>query len=224
MEAMRAALAAAQSGDWSRAYAGAVDDHRPAAAEDVALDGVCPTGCSRPVSRHLRVHRTEPGLAGAEGPAQTCRRGPGRRIGRGRRRLVQTPSAGKPHRQAPRSGDNDELGRSRRRHGRACGRSGSPPISAHSTKRIFWPGTPSSLRPEDHVQRIDRLLWDGQTDAAHRMLTSGAAQLSSAGRGAPGARRASPKSRGARRRGFRRNCARTRGSSSSSCAGGARRR
>ena len=28
----------------------------------------------------------------------------------------------------------------------------------------------SSLRPEDHVQRIDRLLWDGQTEAARRML------------------------------------------------------
>jgi soluble lytic murein transglycosylase len=28
----------------------------------------------------------------------------------------------------------------------------------------------SSLRPEDNVQRIDRLLWDGQTDAARRML------------------------------------------------------
>jgi soluble lytic murein transglycosylase len=27
-----------------------------------------------------------------------------------------------------------------------------------------------SLRPEDHVQRIDRLLWDAQTDAARRML------------------------------------------------------
>ena len=28
----------------------------------------------------------------------------------------------------------------------------------------------SSLRPEDHAQRIDRLLWDGQSEAAHRML------------------------------------------------------
>ena len=28
----------------------------------------------------------------------------------------------------------------------------------------------SSLRPEDHVQRIDRLLWDGQTEAARRLL------------------------------------------------------
>jgi soluble lytic murein transglycosylase len=28
----------------------------------------------------------------------------------------------------------------------------------------------ASLRPEDYVQRIDRLLWDGQSEAAHRML------------------------------------------------------
>ena len=28
----------------------------------------------------------------------------------------------------------------------------------------------ASLRPQDHVQRIDRLLWDGQSEAAHRML------------------------------------------------------
>ena len=27
------------------------------------------------------------------------------------------------------------------------------------------------LRPEDHQRRLDRLLWDGQTDAARRMLT-----------------------------------------------------
>src|SRR5260370_19764259 len=28
----------------------------------------------------------------------------------------------------------------------------------------------ASLRPEDYAQRIDRLLWDGQSEAAHRML------------------------------------------------------
>src|SRR5207253_4364960 len=28
----------------------------------------------------------------------------------------------------------------------------------------------ASLRPEDNAQRIDRLLWDGQSEAAHRML------------------------------------------------------
>src|SRR6202030_2927097 len=28
----------------------------------------------------------------------------------------------------------------------------------------------ASLRPQDHAQRIDRLLWDGQSEAAHRML------------------------------------------------------
>jgi soluble lytic murein transglycosylase len=27
------------------------------------------------------------------------------------------------------------------------------------------------IRPEDHIKRIDRLLWDGQSEPAHRMLT-----------------------------------------------------
>ncbi len=37
-------------------------------------------------------------------------------------------------------------------------------------ERNFLARHAASLRPEDHVQRIDRLLWDGQTDAARRML------------------------------------------------------
>ena len=109
--------------------------------------GLCPPRRPGPVSRHLRVHRKEPGLAGAEGPAQTCRGGFGRRIGRGRRRLVQTPSADQPDRQDPRSGDHDQLGRSRGRQSRRCGPSGSPPILVRSTKRIFLPATRPRFGP-----------------------------------------------------------------------------
>ncbi len=37
-------------------------------------------------------------------------------------------------------------------------------------ERSFLARHGSSLRPEDHVERIDRLLWDEQADAARRML------------------------------------------------------
>ena len=119
-----------------------------------------------------------PRLAGAEGAAQACRRGLGRRIGHGRRRLVQALSAGQRHRQGPRSGDHDELGRSRRRHGGAAGALDRRAISAHSTKGIFSPGTPLRSGPKTMCKRIDRLLWDGQTEAARRMLPLVPARLS----------------------------------------------
>jgi soluble lytic murein transglycosylase len=37
-------------------------------------------------------------------------------------------------------------------------------------ERNFLARHSASLRPEDYAQRIDRLLWDGQSEAAHRML------------------------------------------------------
>ncbi len=116
MEVMRAALAAAQAGDWSHGLCRRGDDNRPAAGENVALDGLRPSWRPRSLSRYRRVHREEPRLAGTESLAQTCRGGPGRRIGRGRNRVVQTVSAGQPDGQGPRSRDDDEFRRSRRRH------------------------------------------------------------------------------------------------------------
>src|SRR5215469_9052466 len=37
-------------------------------------------------------------------------------------------------------------------------------------EKIFLAHHSAAIRPQDNVKRVDRLLWDGQTDAAHRML------------------------------------------------------
>jgi soluble lytic murein transglycosylase len=37
-------------------------------------------------------------------------------------------------------------------------------------ERSFWSRYSTTMRPEDNIARLDRLLWDGNTDAARRML------------------------------------------------------
>ena len=170
-------------------------DKRSAAAEDVALDGLRPSWRPRALSRHRRVHREEPRLAGSERPAQACRGGLGRRIGRGRRRVVQTLSADQRHGQGPRGRDHLELRRSRRRHRGLAGAWIAADFGPLDEKN-FLARHSASLRPEDHAKRVDRLLWDGQSEAAHRMLGTGAARLSRGGRGSLGACRAGLKCRG----------------------------
>ena len=221
MEAMRSALAAAQAGDWSRAYAGRRDDNRPAAGENVALAGLRAAWRPRSLSRYRRVHRGEPRLAGTESPAQTCRGGPGRRIGRGRCRVVQALSAGKPNRKGPRSRDDDEFRRSRRR------RRG---LAGHLDSRRFRPSRREEFsRPPFRLasargscQRIDRLLWDGQSEAAHRMLGNLPPdyRLLAEARLALSAQAANAEALVARVPAQLRSIL---GSSSSSCAGGAKR-
>src|SRR5260370_41444753 len=45
----------------------------------------------------------------------------------------------------------------------------TPDMNPHD-KKNFLARHSASLRPEDYTQRIDRLLWDSQSEAAHRML------------------------------------------------------
>jgi soluble lytic murein transglycosylase len=80
----------------------------------------------------------------------------------------------------------------------------------------------ASIRPDDHTKRVDRLLWDGQTEAAHRMLPLLRRITARSLRRALRSRR-NPRTPTRWSPGFRRTCAPIRGSSSSSCALGAKR-
>src|SRR5947207_7472443 len=52
----------------------------------------------------------------------------------------------------------------------ALRRVGIAAASGRRDEKTFLAHHSASLRLEDHVQRIDRLLWEGQSEAAHRML------------------------------------------------------
>ena len=79
------------------------------------------------------------------------------------------------------------------------------------------------LRPEDHQARLDRLLWDGQTDAAKRMLPLVSADYRALAEARLAARRRFRHRREAGRQAPRSSCATTPGWSSSRRASSAKR-
>ena len=82
---------------------------------------------------------------------------------------LQALSAGRRCRQGPRSRDHAEFRRYRRRHGSVAGHwidADFEPLD----ERNFLARHSDAIRPEDHAKRVDRLLWDGQIEAARRML------------------------------------------------------
>ena len=169
LDAMRAALAAAQSGDWTRAYAGASTIADPLPLKILHwLDYARPGAPGRfpdisdfveqnpdwPAQKALRKHAEE-ALAGESDAVAADwfkRHPPVSPTGKLREAEIMVNS-----------GDLE-------------GSTASLPalwIAADFgplDERNFLARHSASLRLEDHVQRIDRLLWDGQSEAAHRML------------------------------------------------------
>jgi len=169
LDAMRSALAAAQGADWARAYAAA------AAAEDPLplkmlrwMDYARPGAPGRfpdiaefieknpdwPGQKPLRKHAEEALAAESDEVAAEWfkRYPPGSAIGRVRQAEI-----------AINFGDLE--------NGTAALRAAW--ITADFgplDEKNFLARHPDALRPEDHAQRADRLLWDGQVEAAHRML------------------------------------------------------
>ena len=169
MEVMRSALAAAQSGDWSRAYAGAATITDPLPVKMLRwMDYARPGAPGRfpdiaefieknpdwPGQKALRKHAEE-ALAGESDAvaAEWFKRYP----------PVSPTGKVREAEMMMNSGDLD---------------GGIAALRALWITADFGPldeknflaRHSASLRPEDHAQRIDRLLWDGQSEAAHRML------------------------------------------------------
>ena len=169
LDAMRAALAAAQGGDWTRAYTSASTITDPLPLKMLHwMDYARPGAPGRfpdisefiehnphwPAQKALRKHAEE-ALAGESDTVAADwfkRHPPVSSTGKLREAEIMMNS-----------GDLDGGTAALRALWIAAD---FGPLD----ERNFLARHSSSLRPEDHVQRIDRLLWDGQTDAARRML------------------------------------------------------
>ena len=169
LDAMRAALAAAQSGDWTRAYAGASTIADPLPLKILHwLDYARPGAPGRfpdisdfveqnpdwPAQKALRKHAEE-ALAGESDAVAADwfkRHPPVSPTGKLREAEIMMNS-----------GDLEGSTASLRALWIAAD---FGPLD----EKNFLGRHSASLRLEDHVQRIDRLLWDGQSEAAHRML------------------------------------------------------
>jgi soluble lytic murein transglycosylase len=169
LETMRTALSAAQSGDWARAYAQAstitdplpdkmlhwMDYARPGAPgrfPDIAE--FIETNPDWPAQKVLRKHAEEALAAEADAAAAEWfkRYPPVSPIGKVREAEMKMNS-----------GDLGGGVAALRTAWIACD---FGPLD----EKNFLSRHSASLRSEDHVKRIDRLLWDGQTGAARRML------------------------------------------------------
>ncbi|HYZ40068.1 MAG TPA: lytic transglycosylase domain-containing protein, partial [Stellaceae bacterium] len=169
LDVMRAALAAAQSGDWTRAYAGASTITDPLPLKMLHwLEYARPGAPGRfpdisefieqnpnwPAQKSLRKHAEE-ALAGESDAVAADwfkRHPPVSPTGKLREAEIMMNS-----------GDLEGGAAALRALWIAAD---FGPLD----EKNFLARHASSLRPEDYVQRIDRLLWDGQTEAAHRML------------------------------------------------------
>lgn len=169
LQAMSAALAAAQSGDWSGAYAAVatsadplllkmlrwLDYSRPGAPghfPDIAE--FIEKNPDWPAQKALRGHAEEALAGGSDAVAA---------VWFGRHPAVSASGKVREAEILLDAGDLD---------------------AGNASLRATWIGTDfgpldernflarhgAALRPEDHIKRVDRLLWDGQSDAAHRML------------------------------------------------------
>jgi soluble lytic murein transglycosylase len=169
MDVMRSALAAAQAADWSRAYAGAATINDPLPLKMLRwLDYARPGAPGRfpeisefieknpdwPGQKALRKHAEEALAAESDAVASEWfkRYPPVSPTGKAREADIMMNS-----------GDLDGGIAALRRVWIAAD---FGPLDEKS----FLARHSASLRPEDYVQRIDRLLWDGQSEAAHRML------------------------------------------------------
>ena len=169
LETIRTALAAAQSGDWARAYAQAstitdslpdkmlrwMDYARPGAPgrfPDIAE--FIETNPDWPAQKALRKHAEEALAAEADAVAAEWfkRYPPVSPIGKVREAEMKMNS-----------GDLEGGVAALRTAWIACD-------FGLLDEKNFLSRHAASLRSEDHVKRIDRLLWDGQTGAARRML------------------------------------------------------
>jgi peptidoglycan lytic transglycosylase len=164
-----AAIKAAHAGDWALAYARAQQSHDPLALK---------------IARWLDYVRIKPGVRFAD-VASFIEQNPDWPMQKTLQRRAEEALAGESDdtaadwlkRHAPISGAGKaraaeiEIGRGQVEAGTAALRKAW--IEGDFTpaeERALIARFSATLRPEDHWKRLDRLLWDGQTDAARRLL------------------------------------------------------
>jgi soluble lytic murein transglycosylase len=168
-QTMRSALTAAQSGDWGRAYAeaGATTDPLPfkmlrwmdyarpgAAGRFPELAEFIEKNPEWPAQKALRKHAEE-ALAGESDTVAA----------EWLRRFPPISAAGRVREAEILLNSGDLAGGTEALRAAWIGADFGP-----LDEKNFIARYSASIRPEDTAKRVDRLLWDGQTEAAHRIL------------------------------------------------------
>ncbi len=169
LQTMRSALAAAQSGDWSRSYAeaGAITDPLP-------LKMLRWMDCARPgavgrfpdIAEFIEKNPDWPGQKALRRHAEEALAGESDATATDWLKRYPPISAAGRVREAEIMLNSGDLA------------AGTEALRATWVGADFGPldeknfiaRYSSVIRPEDHAKRVDRLLWDGQTEAAHRLL------------------------------------------------------
>jgi soluble lytic murein transglycosylase len=169
LQATRAALAAAQSGDWARAYAGAAAVGDPLPLKIVRWLDYSRSGASGrfadiaefidknpdwPRQKVLRRHAEEALTGESDAVAADWFR-----------RHPPVTGLGKVHEAEIMLGSGNTEGGNAALRAAWIGADFGP-----GDEKAFLARHDASIRPEDHEKRLDRLLWEGQQEAARRML------------------------------------------------------
>jgi peptidoglycan lytic transglycosylase len=169
LEAMKAALAAAQSGDWARAYAAVSTTTDPLPAKmlhwwDYARPGA--PGRFPEISEFIENNPDWPGQKALRKHAEEALAGESDAVAaEWFKRHPPISATGKVREAEIMINSGDLEG--------GTGLLRAIWIAADFgplDEKNFLARHSAALRPEDQVQRIDRLLWDGQTEAARRIL------------------------------------------------------
>jgi soluble lytic murein transglycosylase len=169
LDAMRAALAAEQSGDWSRAYASLTTTADPLPLKMLRwMDYVRPGAPGRfpDIAEFIEKHPDWPGQRPLRRHAEEALAGESDEVAAEWFKRYPPVSAAGKVRQAEMTINSGDL------------EGGTAALRAIWVAADFGPLDEKNflahhsavLRPEDHAQRTDRLLWAGQSDAARRML------------------------------------------------------
>jgi soluble lytic murein transglycosylase len=169
LQAMRSALAAAQSGDWSRAYAAlatTTDPLLPKMLRWVEASRPGTPGRFPDIAEFIQKNPDWPAQKALRSHAEEALAGESEAVAAEWFKRYPAVSASGKIREAEillNAGDVE---------------GGNAALRAAWISTDFGPldeknflahhGAP--IRPEDHIKRVDRLLWDGQSEAARRML------------------------------------------------------
>ena len=168
LDVMRSALAAAQAGDWARAYTAATT------TDPLPLKMVRWLDCARPgapgrfpdIAEFIEKNPDWPGQKSLRKHAEEALAGESDEIASEWFKRYPPVSATGKVRQAEVMATTGDLEGSAAALRSLWITADFGPLD----EKNFLARHSAALRPEDHAQRTDRLLWEGQTEPAHRML------------------------------------------------------
>ncbi len=168
--AIRSALAEAQGGDWNRAYAdaAAIEDPLPLKMlrwMDYARPGTA--GRFPDIAEFIEKNPDWPGQKGLRKHAEEALAGESDAVAAEWLKRYPPISATGRVREAEIALNAGDIGGSTEALRATWIAADFGPVDEKNFLALHG----AAIRPEDHAKRVDRLLWDGQSEAAHRILT-----------------------------------------------------